>query len=258
MSANNLVISSLKDKRNAENTNIKPDENGYMEFNLGRFNTFNLQGQFYKFDPVKKLFQDPNSSLQRRLHNGFLKGENGHPVLASGMSKEDYFRRLLEIREDNICCHIKELRTVDLGMQEIGCPNGQNIIQVKGKIKPDGPLGGMLEARLKDPDMNVAFSIRTLTRDYMYAGIHYKDVVSFITYDHVIEPGIYTSNKWSTAGLESIALTSLDLDNNESLQEIVTTLEKSDLGLESKTLIDELRLNTNIVCTSTKDLLKGW
>lgn len=181
---------------------LTPDENGYYELVLGAVNYHNFSGAFYPFDnDAKKLFES-SSSLMRRINDGALYGELGHPRKQPGMSMRDYIGRILEVDEKHVCCHIKEVR---LDSERIKDAKGQRVLAVVGKVKPDGPFGYVLEERLKNTDSNVCFSVRSLTQDKMVGGTLHKHLKTIVCWDMVNEPGIQVAKRWHAPGLESIA-----------------------------------------------------
>ena len=56
---------------------------------------------------------------------------------------------------------LKEV-VIDTTLKDV---KGNRYIGIRGKIKPSGPYGRVLEQKFADPDMNVCFSVRSFTRD---------------------------------------------------------------------------------------------
>lgn len=191
---------------------LTPDENGYYELVLGALNFFNSVGAFYPFEPAKQIFEE-SSSLMRRINDGALRGEYGHPKKQPGMSLRDYVARILEIQEENICCHIKEVR---LDQNSVFDDNGKPVLAIIGKVKPSGPKGQALKESLENPDENVSFSIRSLTRDIMVGGIIHKHLKTVVTWDYVNEPGLNIAKKWNAPSLENYEV---DLEEEFLIQE---------------------------------------
>lgn len=220
---------------------LTPDENGYYEMVLGALNFFNSGGAFYPLEPAKGIFES-SSSLMRRINDGALRGELGHPKKQPGMSMRDYIARILEIHEENVCCHIKEVR-LDHG--SVKDSNGQAVVSIIGKVKPSGPKGQSLKESLENPDENVCFSIRSLTRDIMVGGVVHKQLKTVVTWDYVNEPGISMAKKWHAPGLEAISLQEELMVAQESLESIRNERQASGVSMESGGLnlndvIDEL------------------
>lgn len=179
---------------------IKKDEDGYYRVILSALNAYNSSGEFYEYEGAKKLFER-SSSLMRRIHRGSLYGELGHPKWLPGMSEDDYARRIMQIYEDRVCCHI---RSIDLIFDKYKDERGRPIIGVEGLIAPSGELAHVLERALVNPHNNVAFSIRSFTENTAtFTGVK-KVLRNVITYDAVLEPGMSLAEKYNSPSLESL------------------------------------------------------
>jgi len=251
--SNNIVFTSVKS--NADNRLLEKDDNGYYKVTLGALNMFNSAGEFYTINGVRDMFINKSSSLQRRIKNGFLKSEVGHPNLQPGMSKEQFFNRNLRIEETNTCMHIRDLILVDTN-ESSGGPDGSNIILVQGWVKPSGPKGDFLQKALDNPDENVAFSVRSFTKNSVVKGVVVKQIVQLITYDYVTEPGISVATKWKKLGIESMDLCDMDLDvisSNEEIDECYgCSLENNDERL----IVEEIISNT--ATTKNNSIIDSW
>jgi hypothetical protein len=108
----------------------------------------------------------------------------------------------MTIEENNVCCHFKEVwLDKDFGSKNPQIKNNE-LVAIMGKVKPSGPKGSNLQDSLNNPDENVCFSIRALTKDYYNRGQVYRILNQIFTFDNVIECGILTSNKWNSPALE--------------------------------------------------------
>lgn len=182
---------------------LTPDENGYYTVILGALNTFNSAGEYYEAQNSVSLFQN-SSSLMRRIKNGALYAELGHPKKTANMTDEEYLRRILSIDETNICAHISDVwLDLDYGKKYMPKENN-NLIAIFGKIKPSGPHARVLEDDINNKKINVAFSIRALTNACYKKGVLVKTLDEVITWDRVAEPGIQIANKWDIPSLEDI------------------------------------------------------
>lgn len=175
---------------------LTPDANGYYEISIGALNTYNSAGEFYTLKGAEALFEQ-SSSFMRRINNGCLKSEVGHPKPTPGMSDNDFLRRVLSIEETNVCAHIKEV-----ALKPVAGNNG--LVLIIGKVKPAGPKGPALKEAFENGNENVCFSIRALTKDYRQGRTTYRVLHHIETFDWVTEPGIATSNKWDSPALETI------------------------------------------------------
>lgn len=179
---------------------LTPDADGYYTVVLGALDFYNSAGSFYPFESAKALFHE-SSTLMRRIANGCLHGEMGHPRKTPGMSQRDFVNRVMDIYEPNIACHIRKV-TIDHG--SVKDANGRPCIAIIGEIKPTGPMGPALKEALDNPSQNVCFSIRSLTNDTMVNGTVHKHLRAICTWDVVVEPGISVATKWRSPALESL------------------------------------------------------
>ncbi len=179
---------------------LKKDSDGYYEIVIGGLNIENSSGVIYVLQNAKELF-DNSSVLQRRIKNGSLYGEAGHPIKKPGMSMDDYITRVLSIENNNICCHFKEVWLDDsYSFNSKGVKN--NTVAIFAKVKPYGPLAKSFEDSLENPDINTAMSIRSLSEDQYKNGTIYRTITEIVTWDWVIEPGISIATKWNTPTME--------------------------------------------------------
>ena len=208
---------------------IKPDENGYYTVRLGAFNVFNSSKAFYTFKGVEALFNNPNSFFWRRLKKGYLLGEMDHPKFKPGMTMPEFINRNAGYDMSNIAFHIAEVwfeRTKD-SVNMMG--NHGNVVIVMGKIKPSGPKGEYLKEALENPNRNVAFSVRSLSKDEVVNGILVKHTSAILTWDWVTEPGINSANTFDMLNEKNI--------NNESISNLLT-LDIKEADLEGATKIN--------------------
>lgn len=236
---------------------LTPDENGYYTLPVGGLNTFNSVGQYYTLEGAKQLFEQ-SSVFMRRVANGCLKGEVGHPKRQPGMSMDDYVSRILSIEETNVCCHFKEI-WLD---ESFGKSNPQHknpsLVAIMAKVKPSGPKGEYLARSFENKDENVCFSIRALTRDYFERGQCFRVLQQICCWDMVNEGGISVASKWSSPVLESIDETPVTLRNFERLVRVDNTA----LSLESRELAGEclssLRASTSVSSLPVIPLYTKW
>lgn len=192
---------------------LAQDEHGYVWVSLGALNAFNRTNDYYTAEGVLELFHT-STELSRRIREGALWSEYGHPKFMPGMSEAEYFRRAISIYEDNICAHIAEI-DIDL---EFGRKNpdkgNSNMILISGRAAPKGAKGFVFQEAIDNPEQNCAFSVRCLNKKpYMNArGYREKMITKIITWDFVNDPGIQVANKHTSLSLESSANTELLID----------------------------------------------
>jgi hypothetical protein len=232
---NIIKFTSLMAQKNPEKKLIEPDSNGYRVLTLGALNMYNSAGAFYPMDSAVALFE-ASSSLMRRISKGQLRGELGHPKKLPGMTMREYMGRAVQIYENNVCAHFKEVwLDEDAHKSDPSLPNGA--ILIKGKVKPAGPHANSLEMALSNPEENVAFSIRSLTKDNYNNGRLEKNIKQIITWDYVNEPGMAKANQWSDLGIEDLTDVILDLELLETIVEEERMFgNENDKSIASETL----------------------
>jgi len=231
-----IVFNSVSAKSD-KNKEIVPDSDGYYELVIGGLNIFNSAGSYYTLKGAAELFKE-NSILMRRLKTGFVKAEVGHPKRTAGMSMTEYKERVKSIDLHNVCAHIKEVSLVET--KDIDNGSSEYIWLMVGKVKPIEPHGNILKDALDNPDANVAFSIRSITQDDFINGVRVKTLSEVVTWDYVVEPGIYKATKWQTLGIESLELAEYDDTDRQARDELLKIMkDKNDSANESDKEIDE-------------------
>jgi hypothetical protein len=241
---------------------IKPDKDGYYELIVGGLNIFNSAGSFYTADAAS-LFNNP--SFIRRVQNGALKGEVGHPFNdctgsagSNGscfVSQEDFLDRFLTIRETNVCAaHSK----VWLDFDRIKDPSGRPVIAIMALTRPAGVHADVLRDSLNDPKQNTAFSVRGITEDRMVGNVRHRSLKTIVTFDYVNEPGISIANEWESPALESFYEKKVDSRD-------VLKLEKSmvvkNMATESYMMLNEIswiKDNDPIIANSKRPPHTKW
>lgn len=208
---------------------LKKNADGYYEMVLGALAAYNSAGAYYELDESKKLFEG-SSELMRRINNGALRGEVGHPRYQEGMSERAWFNRVNDIYEPNCCCHFAE---VHLSYDTMRDKQGRPLVAVIGLVKPSGANERFLERQLDNPKENVCFSVRSFTNDIPQGGRIVKYVRKIVTWDNVNEPGISVANKYSVPSLESISDSEEFAFQMSTIQQIASEEQTSGVSLES-------------------------
>lgn len=178
---------------------LRPDETGYYTLVVGALGVDNSVGDHYRAEPAKALFDD-NSAFQRRIKDGSLYGETGHPRMVPGQNTRDFIARCMDVWETNVCCHF---RRIWLEYGTVKDADGRPVIAIMAELIPAGPNGPALEKALRNSSQNVCFSIRSFTHNFVSGGRTYKDIKTIITFDWVLEPGISIAKKWFSPALEA-------------------------------------------------------
>ena len=227
---------------------LKCDAEGYYKVILGTIGVPNSSGMVYEVTPaVRKLF-DVNSPMIRRLSQGYLRAEQGHPKKLAGMSNSDYVRRILKIEEKSICGHIKTIELIE----------GQGCFTVVGFIKPAGPYSSSLKDDFENIHSNTAFSIRSLVDQRIENGVVIRTLKTVVTWDFVDSPGIDTANKTTSVGLEE-DLIILDTSDTDDMEVLVNALnDDSDVGTESEQAIIKEVLYEITACRTGNCVYRDW
>lgn len=171
--------------------NLTKDANGYRWVILGALNAYNAAGWYYSFEHAKALFEN-SAELMRRILNKRLRGENGHPRFQANMTQLQWFQRVNDIFEPNICSHIAK---VSLSFDGHKDEQGNNIILIMGLVAPSGSAYAWLEKQFENPEEDVCFSIRSFTEDKIIGGRKTKMLKKIVTWDNVNEPGMSPASK---------------------------------------------------------------
>lgn len=204
-----------------------PDADGYHTVVLGGLNCYNSAGEYYVADRVIDIFRD-SSVFMRRVKNGALFAEVGHPRRLPGMTMQDFYARIIDIDDKNICAHISEV-SLDLkfGMKnpDLKCPE---MIAIMGKVKPAGNQAETMRLSLENRKQNTAFSVRGITTNHERNGRLERELTRVVTFDHVVEPGIKPACKAYAPGLESYLQTNhQEILNQDLFRETVEHMLRS-------------------------------
>jgi len=206
------TIMRSKVEKKKQNSVIK-DENGFYRVKLGRLNTYNINGIFYKVNNLEALINNPRSVINNRIENGLLKAEISHPKFedeyGNPLSGDALIQAIFEIDLDNVCASIKKLEFIKTGKTESGWAN-YPIIDVYGWVKPMEPKGHYIKEALDDPDINLAWSIRSAVTEDRVGSMLVRTVLDISTWDNVSENGVKNSTQWSAAGVEKRNYTGFD------------------------------------------------
>lgn len=222
---------------------LKPDDTGYYTMPIGGLNAYNSVGEYYTLEGAKHLFEGSHSFM-RNINAGCLFSENGHPQRAPGMTMDDYLRRILCVDENNIIAHLKEVWLDESFGRNNPEYKNPNLVAIMAKVKPAGVKGESLKESFDNPDENICFSIRALTRDMMVRGVNHRVLQTIVTWDRVVYNGIANANKWKSPALETATpalediqselLTKRDIENalNKMSQDNLVAMESNRIMLQ--------------------------
>lgn len=212
-------------------------QDGYFrDVVLGGFGIHNNAKQYYDLESAKRFF-DQQNEFMNMVRNGHLRGEYGHPRRESGMSDKQWLGRIMEVREDRMSHHIREVKLVENAV--IDPFTKKKATGVLAELKPCGPYGEALEQSLKNPHENVCFSIRSLTNDQILPNRWIKYMRRPVTWDFVFLGGIEGANKYNSPSLEHFEETAF---SNKTVEEFLDEVSSGMISLENSTLdVDSLR-----------------
>lgn len=230
-----LTYSAVASKASNGKGRMKPDNEGYVDIVMGSMNDFNSQGEYYAMKGAEKLFEG-SSIFARRIKNGQLFSELSHPSREKGQTRREYFNRLLTINDQKVSTHIKSVE-LDSELWKTNRDTMSNgAIAVVGKIKPYGPFASTAMEAINTPSINLAYSVRSFTKNLMEKGVNIKSMVELVTWDQVGAQGIPSANKWTGVGLEVLftdvvslgdlldTADALDAVGNESMADTIRDL----------------------------------
>ena len=224
----NIKFTATKLVGTGKSGTLRPGPNGYYTLPIGGLNIFNSMGAYYTAQGARELFEQ-SAVLMRRIADGNLKGENGHPKQQPGQSDDQYFNRAMIIEETNVSHHFRSIwldENFGKDRPELGNPD---LIAIMAEVKPSGPHGPALQAALDNPDENVCFSIRAQSKDFIQNRQMFRVLRSILTWDWVTEPGLKVATKWNAPTLESM----MDKTLSEYLLENIVEQTPANLAMES-------------------------
>lgn len=231
MSVGNLFLTTNKVPLRGKQGLIKPDQEGYYEIPIGGFNCENSIGEIYTMENIEKLFHN-SSDLQRKIANGKLMGEWGHPEPKPNEDSNSFASRAGFISDKETCVLFNKV-WLDPEIAKTGSMSdfgvNPNTVVTMARLKPHGIKWEALQRALDDPNFNIAFSVRNLSYDKTIRGVVYVIIVQIITWDAVADPGIKSASKWLSPRLENnrVRITPSLVDTMER------NLEKGLVRLES-------------------------
>ena len=263
MSNFKVVLSATKYKP-SNTQSIEKDSEGYYKVRLGAYNVFNSVNDFYLAKGVNELVNNKNSFFWRRLKKGYLWGEMGHPKMKPGMSVQEFINRNANIDQDRVACHIKDIEIEATNESVAGMEKYGKVLIVHGWVKPMGPMGPYLQEALDNPNVNIAFSVRSLSSDTVIDGINVKETKAILGWDWVNEPGINNANTFdmltgkvvNTEHLDTtiqLEVNDADLDNLKDTKNKILDQESAETMTE---IIDII--GSNLSKKTSVNRILGW
>jgi hypothetical protein len=175
---------------------LNADEDGYYDMVLGALGVMNSAGELYVNSANARRTFEQNSTLMRRVSQGLLRGEWGHPDPADSPNFLAFESRVRKIKEDRISHHISKVWLEEIDYK------GKKTLAILGKVKPCGPYGKALEESINNPQENVTFSGRYYSNVGTVGAIRQREIHTVATWDFVSEPGIECASKYASPSLE--------------------------------------------------------
>lgn len=228
MSAAMLECTVLKGFNNTGT--IKRLDNNYVLVVLGALEYPNSGGAVYDEGSGKEFFKSTSSTM-RRIAQGVMYGELGHPPQRECKNYDDYVERIHTILEKNVAIHI---RKAYLDYNYV-TPDGRKCIAIMGEICPDGPHAAVVERKLNNPHCNLAFSIRSMATDKFVRGRKRKYLDNIITWDVVNEPGLDLATKFNSPSCESFTVETTPV-RPDVIERLVERSKRDGVAVESALL----------------------
>lgn len=198
-----VFISQTKLSALGKKGKITPDKDGYYTLVVGGLECGNnTNSHYYTSQDVIQLFAS-GSLLHRRLQQGVVRAEVGHPKMRQDESMEQFCQRLCDIDLNNTCAHFRKIwLDMDYGKNNPHLKN-PNLIAIMAEVKPEGGRGFILKEALENEHANIFFSIRSISDQKYVNGRWVRTIGDVITFDLVNEGGITVANKWDSPACES-------------------------------------------------------
>lgn len=235
---NNIRFTCASLARTNKTGILTPDKDGYYDQPIGGMSIFNSAGHFYTAEPAALRLFENSSAFMRRVKRGALRGEVDHPEWVKGMSESEYAARMMTIDPRNVCVHFSEIY---LDFKNFKNADGTPIVAIRGKFKPSGVHGDMLQKQIDNGKENVCFSIRAFTMDSHQRGIRMRTLEEIVTFDYVNEPGIAIAEKYKSPVLESYVEKVFSQDTiSKAFERQVLNFGKESVTLDKKEMFASL------------------
>lgn len=177
----------------------KADADGYYrDVPMLAIGTTTRANSFYTPESVEEQIKSPNSQFNICLTEGYLFGEWGHPDLDLLTDQKQQMARIVRVDERLQSHHFRKVYTGP-ALESAGK-------LILGDIKPKGPYAQYVKETAEDPNVNTAFSLRSLTRNTQQGNVSKRHILKLITIDCVGAPGFMQASKaFAPISTESIA-----------------------------------------------------
>jgi hypothetical protein len=175
-----FTIETFSIDDNRELKAITPNEKGFYEnLPVAVFSTVTRNNTLYSDSSIVKAITDENSMLKIRINEGTLIGEWGHPI--ADFNTEFGMQRLATLDPTKEACSISKVSVVDV--------EDLNMKLITADMKPTGRYGKYFKERIEDPTINLAFSLRSISREKIVNNTRMRDILALITFDPGVSSG---------------------------------------------------------------------
>lgn len=183
---------------------LEPDKQGiYRGMVLMVLGKVSRNNKDYEVSSMCDAIANNDSIFFKKLTAGQLFGELGHPMIKD----ESDLGRLMQVDPTRVSHQIHRVYT--------GKATEQGHVLVYGDIEPCLPYGPVLDASLRNPRRNTAFSLRSLvTKTGQVGSVIKQRVNALVTVDTVDAPGYMEASKVRIAAQEGL---SVDIDVSKHL-----------------------------------------
>lgn len=166
---------------------VKDNEGYYLDIPAAVIGIVSRNKTRYDAKHFIEQITSPESSFNKRLCEGVLGGELGHPEV--DMNSPSGISRLLNINPQKQSHHIRTVKVKnikDLGLDVV-------TMDAKGA----GPYGYVFEESMADPTRNTSFSLRGLSQAVVNkaTGVIDKKLIALTTFDMVAGGGFAQASK---------------------------------------------------------------
>ena len=215
----------------------RPDGDGYYDMPLAVLGTETRNGTYYEVSDFVDQITGAESYVNKLVTDGNLYGEYGHPAVAL-LNHDQQISRLLTIDEKSVSHHIRQIATGET------LESGGKIII--GKVKPFGPYGGSLQENLDNPNMNTAFSLRSIAISRDDGRLIRRNIKKLVTFDAVAVGGYAEASKRYSPSTESLSISMTPSSNvikiSEAAMECFTNTEINEIFGSREVMIGKQRL----------------
>lgn len=182
----------------------------------------------------------PDTTIARRISEGTLFGEYGHPFI--DLNSQQGMARLLHLEPQKESHHIRSIsikHVDDLGLDLV-------TVDTKGT----GPYGQYFDNGMEDPTMNVAFSLRGISKAKYNptTRVTFKELVSLVTFDAGMSSGGFKeASKRYMAAKEDFSFESMEILNQQIHPEDLMLVRSVAVESFSKTELNDLMRASKVV-----------